>query len=153
MIIRAYKPEDAVALVRLFYEAVHSVPDYTEMQKNAWAPQIPDAESWNESLLACHTLVAEENDRILGFGNMDEKGYLDLLYVSPAQQRKGVATAICDGLEKASKAPAFTTHASITARPFFENRGYRVIKEQQVERKGIWLTNYVMKKEMRETRC
>lgn len=39
-----------------------------------------------------------------------------------------------------------TTHASITARPFFEKRGYRVIKEQQVERRGQRLTNYVMVK-------
>ncbi|MEE1466132.1 MAG: GNAT family N-acetyltransferase, partial [Clostridium sp.] len=40
-----------------------------------------------------------------------------------------------------------TTHASITARPFFEKRGYRVVKEQEVERSGVVLTNYVMIKE------
>ena len=39
------------------------------------------------------------------------------------------------------------THASITARPFFEKRGYRVVKEQQVNRQGILLINYVMEKE------
>ena len=38
-------------------------------------------------------------------------------------------------------------HASITARPFFEKRGYRVIKEQKVERQGVLLTNFVMEKE------
>lgn len=37
------------------------------------------------------------------------------------------------------------THASITTKPFFEKRGYRVIREQQVERQGIFLTNFVMK--------
>lgn len=42
------------------------------------------------------------------------------------------------------------THASITARPFFEKRGYAVIKEQQVERQGIFLTNYVMVKQKRQ---
>ena len=36
---------------------------------------------------------------------------------------------------------------SITARPFFERRGYRVVREQQVERQGIMLTNFVMIKE------
>jgi putative acetyltransferase len=39
------------------------------------------------------------------------------------------------------------THASVTARPFFEKRGYKVVKEQQVERQGIFLTNFVMIKE------
>ena len=38
------------------------------------------------------------------------------------------------------------THASVTARPFFERREYAVRKEQQVERKGVLLTNYIMDK-------
>ena len=56
------------------------------------------------------------------------------------------ATAICDQLEQAVGG-SITTHASITARPFFEKRGYQVAKEQQVERQGIFLTNYVMIRE------
>ena len=62
-------------------------------------------------------------------------------------QRWGVATAICDVLEQKNKAAEFTTHASITARPFFEKRGYTVVREQQAERRGVLLTNFVMKKE------
>lgn len=30
---------------------------------------------------------------------------------------------------------------------FFEKRGYKVVKEQQVERAGVLLTNFVMIKE------
>lgn len=41
------------------------------------------------------------------------------------------------------------THASVTAMPFFELRGYAVLKEQQVERKGLLLTNFVMEKTLR----
>ena len=72
---------------------------------------------------------------------------MDRLYVHRDLQRRGVATAICDALEKHPTASEFTTHASITAKPFFEKRGYVVVKEQQVERWGVWLTNFVMKKE------
>lgn len=57
----------------------------------------------------------------------------------------GIASAICDRLEEAASGN-IVTHASITARPFFEKRGYRTIKEQQVERQGILLTNFVMEK-------
>lgn len=39
------------------------------------------------------------------------------------------------------------THASITAKGFFEHRGYQVEKEQQVMRNGVSLTNYRMVKE------
>ena len=38
----------------------------------------------------------------------------------------------------------WATHASITAKPFFLKRGYHAVKEQQVIRAGISLTNYVM---------
>lgn len=56
------------------------------------------------------------------------------------------ATAICNQLEQAVDGK-ITTYASITAKPFFEKRGYKVVKERQVERQGIFLTNYVMIKE------
>lgn len=41
-----------------------------------------------------------------------------------------------------------TTHASITARPFFEKRGYVTVKEQQVIRHNVALTNYIMEKQI-----
>ena len=55
---------------------------------------------------------------------------------------------MCDRLEGAVQGDV-VTHASITARPFFEKRGYRVVKEQQVERNGVFLTNFVMVKRRR----
>lgn len=79
---------------------------------------------------------------------MDETGYLDRLYVHADYQGQGIGTAICDELESAVNVSQFVTHASITARPFFEGRGYQVVKEQQVERCGIYLTNFVMIKEL-----
>ena len=58
----------------------------------------------------------------------------------------GIATAVCDELERSVNAPKYITHASVTARGFFEKRGYRVVRKQQVERKGVFLTNYVMER-------
>lgn len=84
--------------------------------------------------------------RTNGFADMDADGYLDRLYVHKDYQGRGVAAALCDALEQAVQCEAYTTHASITARPFFEKRGYRVVRAQQVERQGLYLTNYVMEK-------
>ena len=77
---------------------------------------------------------------------MTNDGFLDRLYVHKDYQKKGIASALCDRLEENCAAAYFTTHASMTARPFFEKRGYRVIREQQVERQGVALTNFVMEK-------
>ena len=48
--------------------------------------------------------------------------------------------------DASSMDPTRITHASITARPFFERRGWHVVKEQQVERRGVLLTNFVMER-------
>ena len=63
-----------------------------------------------------------------------------------------MASALCTALEAYVAAPVFTTHASLTARPFFLARGYQVVREQQVERRGVLLTNFVMEKRVREAR-
>lgn len=62
-------------------------------------------------------------------------------------QGQGIATAICNILE-ASVTGNIVTHSSITAKSFFEKRGYRVVKEQQVERNGVLLANFVMIKKI-----
>lgn len=71
--------------------------------------------------MAHHSLVAEEDGVTVGFADMDADGYLDRLYVHKDYQGRGVATALCDALEQAVQCEAYTTHASITARPFFES--------------------------------
>ena len=148
MILRAYKKNDVSEMADLFYHTVHTINarDYTKEQLNVWATGSVDQKAWESSFLEHDTRIAEEDGKIIGFADMDESGYLDRLYVHKDYQGKGVATALCDSLETAHSGKRFTTHASITARPFFENRGYRVKKEQKVERGGILLTNFVMEK-------
>lgn len=152
MRLRKYCPEDLPQMAELFYNSVHRVctGEYTCEQLNAWATGEIDAEQWNRSFLDHVTLIAEEKDEVIGFGDIDNSGYLDRLYVHYRRQREGIGTMLCDRLERAVAAEQIITHASLTAKPFFERRGYRVLQRQQVERSGILLTNFVMKKEMIE---
>ena len=152
LVIRPYRPADCPAMAALFYETVHAVTEYTPRQRQAWAPGAVDLDAWNRSFLTHRTVVAEWDGRLAGFGDMDETGYLDRLYVHPDYQRRGVATAICDVLENGCPADRFVTHASLTACPFFAARGYRVVKEQQVDLMGVLLTNFVMEKNERRNR-
>lgn len=148
MLIRQYKPEDCKEMAELFYNTVHTVnaKDYTKEQLHVWAPGHLDLESWNRSFLAHHTVVAVEENRIAGFGDMNETGYLDRLYVHKDYQGRGAATMICDELESAAAEKMLYNACVDYGETFFEKRGYRVVTEQQVERGGILLTNYVMKK-------
>lgn len=150
MYIRKYTPSDCIHFTKLFYDTVHTINarDYTAEQLDAWADGKVDIDGWDRSFLSHYTVAAEENGVIVGFGDIDPAGYLDRLYVHKDYQRRGIATAICDELEHAVNADRITTHSSITAKPFFLSRGYAVIREQQVERRGILLKNYVMEKIM-----
>ena len=147
--IRKYQIADCEELANLFYETVHSVnaKDYKKEQLDVWATGRVDLDLWNRSFLEHYTLVATEGDSIVGFGDIDETAYLDRLYVHKDFQKKGIATALCNALEQGIVG-TITVHASITARPFFEKRGYVLVKEQKVERQGILLTNFVMEKQV-----
>lgn len=146
MKLRRYKTSDCKYLAELFYETVHSVNagDYTKEQLDAWATGTVDLKGWDKSFLEHYTVVAVENNEIVGFGDIDHSGYLDRLYVHKDHQGEGIASEICDELEHSINGNKVITHASITARPFFEQRGYRVIQEQTVIRNGIALKNFIM---------
>lgn len=149
MYVRPYQNSDCIKLTELFYNTVHSInaKDYTKNQLNAWATEHEDLKKWDVLFQEHYTFVAVKNNIIVGFGDIDKTGYLDHLFVHKDYQKKGIGSAICDILEQLVN-ENIIVHASITARPYFEKRGYRVVKEQQVERKGIFLTNYVMVKKM-----
>lgn len=147
MTIREYKSSDCKELAELFYNTVHTInaKNYTKEQLDVWATGQIDLEKWNLSFQEHYSIVAVDDDIIIGFGDIDKTGYLNRLFVHKDYQKKGVATAICDKLERIAQ-KLIIVHASVTAKSFFEKRGYRVIKKQQVERQGILLDNFVMEK-------
>lgn len=151
MLLRRYRSADCAEIAKLFYDTVHNVNirDYSAEQVGAWTDGNIDLAAWDRSFSEHYTVVAEGNGVIVGFGDITEGGYLDRLYVHKNYQRQGVGSAICDELESYPETDELNVHASITAQPFFISRGYAVEKEQQVERRGVALTNFIMKKIMR----
>ena len=139
-------------MAALFYDSVHSVysKDYTEQLLYAWATGNIAISAWNASFLEHHTVIAEDASVIVGFGDMDDNGYLDRLYVHKDYQNRGIASAIINELEKQAFLRGvfrFSTHASITAKPFFEKQGYKTLSENIVIRHNIRLTNFIMEKD------
>lgn len=147
MVIREYRSSDCLETAELFYDTVHTVcaADYTPAQLDAWAPRGRDLAAWNESLLAHRSIVAVDRGEIVGFGDIDGTGYLDRLFVCSHRQGEGIGSAICRELE-GSAPGSVSVRASITARPFFEKRGYAVVRREDVSRLGQLLTSYIMKK-------
>lgn len=153
MLLRPFQLEDTAAVFQLFHKTVHSVnlQDYSLAEVEAWVPSTePDLQKWGQRFLDQHTLIAEVNGQIAGFANLDEAGLnIDMVYTHKDFQGQGVATALVGSLEAQAHengAIAINLAASITARPFFERRGYRYIRDNEVERKGVVLRNFIMRK-------
>jgi putative acetyltransferase len=124
---------------------------YTEEQVRAWAPERPDPDEWHARMSARTTLVAEDDDGVAGFAELEDDGHLDMLYVREDAGGRGVGRRLCAAVEEEARRRGLTrisTKASITARPFFEKRGFGVLREQKVLRRGVELTNYAMEKQL-----
>lgn len=151
MEIKPYKKSHAPGVVNLFYDTVRSVnlADYSPQQVAAWAPEIPDPEAWHRRMASRTTLVAEENDEVVGFAELEESGHLDMFYLRRDAIGRGFGSRLYEAVESEARALSvgrISTEASITARPFFRRQGFQVLQEQTVWRGGVGLTNFVMEK-------
>ena len=147
--IRKYIESDIEKVIVLFKDSVVNTckNDYLKEAIDAWIDCF-DEDRLNKIFLENYSIVATIDNEIVGFGDIDIKdSYLNCLYVKPTYQRQGIATLICDKLEKQVNS-RIEVHASITALNFFLKRNYEVINKQEVVRNGIKLINYVLRKEL-----
>lgn len=75
--------------------------------------------------------------------------YVDRLFTHKDYQGQRIASYILQKLEKEAvnlQHRDIYTEASITAKPFFESKGFICIKEQNKQHNGQIFINYVMKK-------
>jgi len=151
MWIRDSRPEEAGALAGVFWRAVREGPSpYAEAARAAWAPHRPSAGDFARRLDGLETVVAEVEE-IIGFMAMDAAGNLDLAFVLPTHRGQGVADrlyAVLESRARARQLPVLTTRASPMARPFFANRGWRVVAPDPLIRGGIVLDRVAMEKRL-----
>jgi putative acetyltransferase len=149
--LRPFLPADLPLLSEIRFAAIEelTVDDYDEAQRCAWASAVDDDEAFAQSVEKGLTLVAFIGGGPVGFISLQDGGLIDQLYVHPAVARTGVASALCDAIERlaaARGAPTLVTDASDTAKPLFEARGYQAVHRNTVEIDGQWLGNTRMTK-------
>ncbi len=149
--IRRYRPGDLARLIALFRDTVRRINgrDYSQQQVMAWAPDEIDARSWSHRFDNKVVWVAELDGAPVGFVDVARDGLIDMLYVDADHQGIGIASLLLRTVEASARARGLMrlfTEASITARPFFEHRGFRVIAPQRVMRWAQEFLNYRMDK-------
>lgn len=156
--IRPYRESDLDSVIAIFQAAIRETAarDYSPAQIAAWV-QV-DRKAWARRRMDRLTWVANLGATSAGFTDLEADGHLDMMFVHPAHQGQGIASRLLAKVEDAARAKGLSrifTEASITARPFFERRGFQLVAAQSVAIRGQTLTNFRMEKlrgeEPRET--
>jgi N-acetylglutamate synthase-like GNAT family acetyltransferase len=153
MQIRGFHNEDSGPLANLFFQTVRriNIRDYTQAQVQAWAPDDRDMEKWRKSFEGKAVFIAQDGEKIIGFGELEPTGHIDRFYIDADHIGKGVGKRIYEAIERAAviqKIPRLFAEASITAKPFFLQMGFTIIREQTVTVRGIQMNNFVMEKQL-----
>jgi len=149
--IREAKNSDLKDLQELYKSTIDTVckKDYTAAQRKAWKSGILDINRWTEAIKSQYFLIAEINDTIAGFGSLKGGEYIDFLYVSKNHLRQGIANSIYLHLEKTAlkkQKLELISDVSITAKPFFESKGFKVQQKNRIVKNSVELFNFRMTK-------
>jgi putative acetyltransferase len=145
---RAYEAgRDAQPLATLFRAAILTLAasHYDAAQCQAWADVADDLDAFDARLARGVTLVAQIGDEYAAFGQLFPSDHVEMLYVSPAWNRRGLATALIARLEalaRDAQAVTLDTDASALARPVFERAGFSLVAQESVRRGSVSLPRF-----------
>jgi putative acetyltransferase len=154
--LRPFLPADIPILAAIFAAAIEELTgdDYSEAQQEAWAAAADDEDAFGKKLASELTLIATLQNSPVGFASLKGKDHIEMLYVHPSVAGQGVATMLCDALEKLAGgrgAKSLTVDASDNAQEFFRKRGYAPRQRNSVTINGEWLANTTMQKTLADS--
>jgi putative acetyltransferase len=149
--LRPFLAADTPILAAIFVAAIEELTgdDYSEAQQEAWAGAADDEEQFGKRLAGELTLIATLQNSPVGFAALKGADHIDMLYVHPSAVRQGVASMLCEALEKLAGgrgAKSLSVDVSDNAQEFFSKRGYIAMQRNTVTVNGEWLANTTMQK-------
>lgn len=150
--IRPGKIGDLTEMQKLYVDTITTVckDDYSPEQLKAWTSSIENRQRWTDILTSQYILIAELDNKIVGYITLHNNNYIDLLFVHKDYQRQGIADKLYVEMEKEAikqKGTFLSADVSKTARPFFEKKRFVIIQEQTNIRQGVEIINYKMSKQ------
>jgi putative acetyltransferase len=151
--LRPALPSDVQVITEIFRASVEElgVEDYSWRQVEAWSAIAEDETAFARKLAGALTIVAHLRGEIVGFASLKGVDALDMLYVHPGFARMGVATQLCDAMEKLAaerKAIILTADVSDSAQAFFAARNYQPLRRNMVFLGDEVLGNTTMTKKL-----
>lgn len=154
IVIRTALNTDIEELRTLFQDTVSVINrrDYSQAEVEDWASCGDDLPKWEEMIRTYYFIVAvNRQQQIVGFSSITPQGYLHSMFVHKDFQGRGIASMLLDETEHYATTNGIvriTSDVSLTARPFFEKKGYTVEAEQKYRTNRLCFTNYRMAKRL-----
>ncbi|HYF68729.1 MAG TPA: GNAT family N-acetyltransferase [Ohtaekwangia sp.] len=138
-------------ILKLFQDCILTVcrEDYSQAQLIAWTSAAANMRRWKDKIQSQYFIVAHINKKLVGFGALENKNVIDLLYVHKNCQRAGVGSKLFEHLVSTAQRQGIDVlkaQVSKTARPFFESKGFAIVHEQSKQIDATALQNYQMEK-------
>lgn len=138
-------------ITQLFRQTIEKVAskDYSPQEIASWAEGDKYKDNWLKRIDTHYYLLVKIENKLVGMASLDDKGYLDVIYVHNEYQGIGLATDLLTRMEAKAREDGhtyITSDVSITAKPFFLHKGYEVVNPQLVLCRGVVLRNYNVKK-------
>ena len=151
MNIQLYTEKYAQETLAVFQSAIQEscYPDYSRSQIQAWCDV--NQSSFFAKLAHQQTFLFVLEQQIVGLISAEQSGYLDLLFVKKSFQHQGIASRLLNQIEYwlvKQKIEILTVESSLTANPFFEQKGFQLIAKQQVELRNKRFINFKMSKQI-----
>jgi putative acetyltransferase len=149
--IRLAKLSDLTEMLKMFVDTISIIckDDYSPEQIKVWTSSIENKQRWTDKIISQYFLVAELNNKIVGYASLGNDEYIDFLYVHKDYQRQGIANILYIEIEKEAikrKATVLSSDVSENARRFFEKKGFKTVIPQKNIIRGVEIINYKMKK-------
>lgn len=152
--IRVAQQSDVIELRDLYKNTVLEINrrDYSQEEVEDWA-SCGDDLAKIKGMIETHyfIVVVDQQSQVVGFSSITPQGYLHSMFIHKDFQGKGIATILLNEIERYATATGLirvTSEVSLTARPFFEKRGYIVEEEQKRKANMLSLTNFWMAKKL-----
>lgn len=128
--IRRARDEDRQSMWEVHTQSIRSLcgEAYKPQEISAWVARLSQ-ESYSGVLKTQAMFVAEVDQRVVGFGQLDpEKGEVKALYVLPEKVNVGVGSSLLSKMEGVAREHGLTClrlFSTLNAESFYEGKGYQ----------------------------
>ena len=130
--LRQATVHDVNSISDLFSSTIKAINsnDYNPQQIAIWS-EVKDNSKWIQKISEQYYVVAQSAGQLVGFASLAPDGLVDYFFVHKDHQRKGIGNLLIKDIEENAgmqKLQRLYSEVSITARPFFEAMGFKLVK-------------------------